>query len=68
MLPYGKVRALQDARVARYVAEQERTTSRNVRKDRSTSLAELLNSLAQGLAAIGLPGGPGNRRPAGPAY
>ena len=68
MLPYGKVQALQEARVAKFVAEQERVMPRKVRKDRSAGLPELLNSLAQGLAAIGIPRGPGNRRPAAPAY
>lgn len=68
MLPYGKVQALHDARVARYVAEQERAMARKVRRDRSVGLGDLLNSLAQGLAAIGIPRGPGNRRPAAPAY
>lgn len=68
MLPYGKVHALQEQRAARFVDERERAMRRRVRRDRSAGLAELLNSLAQGLVAIGIPGGPGNRRPAKPAY
>jgi hypothetical protein len=68
MLPYGKIRAMHDARVTRYVTEQERAMARKVRKYRSAGLAELLNSLAQGLAAIGIQGGSGNRRPAAPGY
>lgn len=68
MLPYGKVQALPDTRVARFVAHKRRATPRKVRRDRSAGLTELLNSLAQGLLAVGIPGGPGNRRPPAVAY
>lgn len=68
MLPYGKVRALQEQRAARLVSERGKATRGKSRRDRSAGLAELLNGLAQGLVSIGIPGGPGKRRPAGPAY
>lgn len=68
MLPYGRVQAPQKRRSARLVSKQVRATRREVRKDRTAGLAELINSLAQGLVSIGIPGGPGNRRPPAVAY
>lgn len=68
MLPYGKVHAMQEQRVAHFADEQERAAARKRSAKREPGgLSELLNALAQGMVGIGLRGSGGNR-PARPAY
>lgn len=68
MQPYGRVKAIQEHRVARFVDERERAEARRRAARREPGgLSELLNSLAQGLAGIGIGRGDGGH-PAKPAY
>jgi hypothetical protein len=69
MLPYERVRAIQDQRVARFVDERQRAEARRkASRKEPGGLSELLNALAQGLAGIGMLGGDGKNHPAAPAF
>lgn len=69
MLPYERVRAMQEQRAARFVNENERAAARRkaARKEPG-ALTDLLTTLASGLASIGYRGRFGDDHPARPAY
>ena len=69
MLPYERVRAMQEVRVARFVKENDRAAARRkaARKEPG-ALSDLLTTLAGGLASIGFRGRFGDDHPARPAY
>lgn len=70
MQPYGKVKAIQEHRVSQFVSARERAEARRrASKNEPGGLSELLDSLARGLAGIGLGFGGGDKgHPASPAY
>lgn len=69
MLPYRTIQAIQHERAARFTRERERAAARRrAAKDEPGGLSELLDSLARGLASIGLVGRNGSNHPARPAY
>ena len=69
MLPYERVRAMQELRVARSVKENERAAARRkASRKEPGALNELLSTLANGLASIGYRGRFGDDHPARPAY
>lgn len=67
MLPYEKVKAMQEYRFGKYMDARERARRRD-RAAEPSGLGEMLNALARGLAGIGLRGRGGKNRPASPAY
>ena len=69
MLPYRTIEAIQHERAARFTREVEQAAvRRQAAKNEPGALSELLDSLARGLASIGLVGQDGSNRPASPAY
>lgn len=69
MLPYERVRAMQEMRADRFVKENERAAARRrAAKREPGALGELLKTLTQGLTSIGYRGNRGSGYPAGPAF
>lgn len=69
MLPYERVRAMQEVRAARFVKENELAAARRrAAKKEPGALSDLLSALSRGLASIGYRGRLGNDRPARPAF
>lgn len=68
MLPYERVRAMQEVRAARFVKENDRALARRkAAKKEPGALSDLLSALAGGLASIGYRG-PMRGHPAKPAF